>query len=108
MLHEQRFSPIILPHLPLAHTSLRVEIEALVRIYRKLVSNCKVTSKAATSGSVIAKPHSTVEVGTHLYAWLHVPHAKGTQVNRVSKAVTGFPFAYTSPEMVNGYLLGIK
>lgn len=51
--------------------SLRVfrrgEIEALVRIYRKLVSNCKVTTRAATSGSsVIAKPHSTVEVSREL------------------------------------------
>lgn len=54
--------PSIPPHY---HRYARVEIEALVRIYRKLVSNCKVTAKAATSGSsVIAKPHSTVEVST--------------------------------------------
>lgn len=48
----------------LSPSPFRVEIQALVRIYGKLVSNCKVTSKAATSGSVIAKPHSTVEVRT--------------------------------------------
>lgn len=52
----------------------RVEIEALVRIYRKLVSNCKVTAKATSGSSVIAKPHSTVEVSTSTF---HVhPHVK--------------------------------
>ena len=63
---------------PLTHpttttTTQRVEIEALVRIYRKLVS--KVTSKAATTG--IAKPHSTVEVSSHEAPGVHVHYAEG-------------------------------
>ncbi|XP_055912611.1 calaxin [Eupeodes corollae] len=40
------------------------EIDALYRIYRKLVSNCQYAAKALaanSSSSVIAKPHSTVE-----------------------------------------------
>lgn len=42
----------------------RTEIEALVRMYRKLVSNCHVGSRALAAnsgGSFIAKPHSAIE-----------------------------------------------
>lgn len=46
--------------------SPRTEIEALVRIYRKLVSSCQVSSRAANAGSIIAKPHATVEVNALL------------------------------------------
>lgn len=43
----------------------RIELEALCRIYKKLVTNCHVTSRvlaANNPGSVIAKPHATIEV----------------------------------------------
>lgn len=43
----------------------RIEIEALCRIYRKLVLNCQITAKALAANSpasVIAKPHATIEV----------------------------------------------
>lgn len=43
----------------------RSELECLCRIYKKLVSNCLVTSRALaanSAGSVIAKPHALIEV----------------------------------------------
>ncbi|XP_059619280.1 calaxin [Phlebotomus argentipes] len=42
----------------------KIELEALCRIYKKLVTNCHVTSRvlaANNPGSVIAKPHATIE-----------------------------------------------
>ncbi|XP_055682217.1 calaxin-like [Lutzomyia longipalpis] len=42
----------------------KVELEALCRIYKKLVTNCHVTSRvlaANNPGSIIAKPHATIE-----------------------------------------------
>lgn len=43
----------------------RDELDALCRIYRKLVSNCQYAAKTLASSSTsaaIAKPHSAVEV----------------------------------------------
>ena len=38
-------------------------MEALIRIYRKLVTSCQMSSKAlAASSSAIAKPHASIEV----------------------------------------------
>lgn len=43
--------------------SYRDEVESLIKIYRKLVSSCQITSKAlAASSSAIAKPHASIEV----------------------------------------------
>lgn len=43
----------------------RDELDALCRIYRKLVSNCQYAAKtlaSSSSSAAIAKPHAAVEV----------------------------------------------
>lgn len=62
---------------PIYSTSIsfhRDELDALCRIYRKLVSNCQYAAKtlaSSSSSATIAKPHAAVEVSCnlHLYIW---------------------------------------